>query len=622
MSGSSDAKPYNDYRTYLVRRYGQPLYRVPVDVGLSCPHRTDRDTADGCAWCGARGARAVHLAEPQSLREQVEAGLRFSRDRYDATEFMAYFQAFTSTNAPAAELRRLYAEVLDTVPFRAVIVATRPDCLATDTIDYLAELTQTYDVCVELGVQTANDATLERLNRGHDFACSEWAARLLASRDIQVAAHVILGLPGETQEDFRQTAARLARLPFQAVKIHNLHVVEGTRLAQMWRQGGVTVWDEHEYAEVLIDFLRRIPAAWPVMRMLCETSDDQLLAPRWAWGKPQFLQYVEQQMRSRRWQQGDLCTLTAAGFDKALAPSSGISDHAPAVAGAEADTATQTIEIERHTVAVPRTWLRRHVRPLVRRLQAVGRRSDDVPLLPPKSSGLAPYCELSRRLAQGDVTLLDLGFGLGVEMLECLEGLPEQAKHRLSIVGLGWDASVLELLKEHYADQRLLFERLALQGSANCPWGKMSVFWGDPRKHLFRFRGHAHVVVFEVRHVERHVEVFTLDFLRRATRFLAQDGIILAPTASNPFRAALRRVGLQVGRCNGRVLRGRGTVAAWSSDLIREPLHSREERLLGRTVSGVPYRDATFIWPRKQILRHHEAVVSRLKRRGWRRGTA
>ena len=301
-----DGKLFHDYASFLRRRYGGRVYRVPIDLGLGCPHRDPLTLGGGCTYCATAGSRAVHLRRAMPLEEQVRLGVAFGRRRYRADQFAAYFQASTSTYAPPDELRRLFSVVLGQAAFCGIVVSTRPDCLPDDVLDLLAELSTTHDVWVELGVQTSNDGTLQRINRGHDFASSVHAAHALAARGLYVAAHVILGLPGEGVADFHGTAAALRQLPVSGIKIHNLHVVKGTALAAEWAHGAVSVWDEHAYGEVLMDFLRRLPAAWPVMRFVSDTPRDVLLAPKWWMSKGEFSTYVQRQMAERSWRQGDL----------------------------------------------------------------------------------------------------------------------------------------------------------------------------------------------------------------------------------------------------------------------------------------------------------------------------
>ena len=171
---------------------------------------------------------------------------------------------------------------------------------------FLIELNRHIEVWVELGVQTVHDRTLDRINRGHDWASSERAIRKLHDLGIKVAVHVILGLPGESEKDFHKTADTLAALPIDAVKIHNLHIEKGTTLALEHALSPVRTFMEHDFAEHLMDFIRRMPSDIPIMRLTTDTLDEELIAPKWHMAKGQFKDYVIQQMVCREWCQGDL----------------------------------------------------------------------------------------------------------------------------------------------------------------------------------------------------------------------------------------------------------------------------------------------------------------------------
>ena len=243
----------------IAARYGRRLHRIPLDLSLGCPNRPDR-FGPGCVFCAEDGGRARHLARHLDLAGQVRAGIEFARSRYGGeAPWIAYFQAFTSTYAPLQRLRELYAEVLRAAEFKVVIIGTRPDALPPETIRFLAELARDYEVWVELGVQSAHDRTLELIRRGHDFAAVEDAVRRLHEAGISTAAHVIAGLPGENEKDFYETARRLARLPFRAVKLHQLLVLRGTPLASPDFPVKPVPLNEYEYARWAAGFSAASP---------------------------------------------------------------------------------------------------------------------------------------------------------------------------------------------------------------------------------------------------------------------------------------------------------------------------------------------------------------------------
>lgn len=302
---SSPEIPFYRYKRFMTDRYGAPLFRVPIDLGLGCPNR-DAAGRGGCTFCPEDGGRAEQTLHAETVEEQVRDGMAFARSRYGATRFQAYMQAFTSTFAPASEQRDLYRGLLARYPFESVSIGTRPDCLPPATLDFLTTLASDVNVWVELGVQTTHDHTLQRINRGHDWACSREAILALDARGIAVAVHLMAGLPGEDAGDCLLTAERVAALPVSAVKIHNLHVVRGTPLAETYRKQPFITLQEDEYADILIEMLRRLPAHVGIMRINTDTPRDELIAPVWQLKKGQFLEYVIRTMRQRGVVQGDL----------------------------------------------------------------------------------------------------------------------------------------------------------------------------------------------------------------------------------------------------------------------------------------------------------------------------
>jgi radical SAM protein (TIGR01212 family) len=296
--------PYYTYREFMIDRYGDPLQRIPIDLGFGCPNR-DADGRGGCAFCAEHGGRAQQTRQATDWRNQIDTAVAFARNRYDAQRFMGYCQAYSGTFADLDEQRDCFAAILAHTQFDAFTVGTRPDCLDADTIDLLGALRTETDVWVELGVQTAHDDTLCWINRGHDWACSRDAILRLHAAGIPCAVHVIFGLPGETERHYHKTAAALGELPIDGIKIHNLHVIRGTQLAVDYLAEPFPVLDEHDYAEAVIDAIRLMPPHIPIIRLQTDTPDEDLIAPRWQMKKSQFVDYVTLQMQKRGIRQGD-----------------------------------------------------------------------------------------------------------------------------------------------------------------------------------------------------------------------------------------------------------------------------------------------------------------------------
>lgn len=298
------ASPFYTYRQYLIDTYGHRVYRVPINLNFSCPHRRP-DGTGGCSFCPTDGAHSMQTPRTADLNAQIQAGITFARERYDVHHFMAYIQAYTGTHANPVQQARQYDTILNAYPFESIAIGTRPDCLPDSTLDLLSNMKSKLDVIIELGIQTIHDDLLERINRGHNWATSENAIHALHQRGIRILAHVILGLPGTTPERDRQTAKKLAQLPLDGVKLHNLHVIKHTPLAEDYRQNPFPLMDEQEYAERLIDFIRHLPPHMTIARIRTDTPADQLIAPQWQLKKGSFLHMVEKQMRREHIQQGD-----------------------------------------------------------------------------------------------------------------------------------------------------------------------------------------------------------------------------------------------------------------------------------------------------------------------------
>ncbi len=306
MAGTS-SEPIRLYSCYLRQKYGCRVYRVAVDAGFSCPNRGGRRENAGCTYCDEQASRAPYLRGVEDLKAQVEEGIRFLSKRYGAELFMLYLQAFTNTFAPVDKLRSTYDYLLNLASFREFIVSTRPDCVSQEIAELLGEYREPQrDVWVELGLQSASDATLRRIKRGHTVRDFLEAYRLLKRYSLKVAVHLIFGLPGETEADIRRTVELVASLKPDGIKIHNLHVLYGTEMFEEYLKGELTVPSSRRHLEYTISAIERLPRQTVVMRLTCDTPRDRLAVPRQFWEKARFFESLKREMGRRKTYQGRL----------------------------------------------------------------------------------------------------------------------------------------------------------------------------------------------------------------------------------------------------------------------------------------------------------------------------
>ncbi len=294
---------YRSLSTYFRERYKGQVRKIPLDAGFSCPNRDGAISRGGCVFCDARGSGAGLAAPGASLPEQWNALYpRFAR-KYPKTLFFAYLQAFSNTYGPAGKLRRVIDVIAALDGAAGLCLGTRPDCLDEEKCDILAGA-PFREVRLELGLQTSNDETLRRINRGHDAAAFARAARMAAAKGLSVTAHLMAGLPGEDGEDFLRSVAFVAALPVAAVKFHNTIVTRGCPLASLYRNGGFVPLAREDYIDLLC---RAIPLLRPDMtleRLNADPAPGELLAPDWAGDKSVFLRELAQALERRDVRQG------------------------------------------------------------------------------------------------------------------------------------------------------------------------------------------------------------------------------------------------------------------------------------------------------------------------------
>jgi radical SAM protein (TIGR01212 family) len=300
----TSAKRYNAFSDELKRRFGCKVQRVSLDAGFTCPNRDGTLGTEGCIFCGGYGSGSHGIRRGLSVSAQIEHGKEVMTRKYRAQRFIAYFQAYSNTYAPLEQLRPLFDEALAAPDMAGIIVATRPDCLPDNTLDYLAELNRQTYLWLELGLQSIHDKSLALINRRHDYACFIDAFERAKARDLRVCAHMILGLPGETREETLAMAEEMNRLEVDGVKLHLLHVMKGTRLAEMYQRGEVKLPDRDGYAGLVCDFLELLDPSILIHRLTGDGGHDNLVAPLWSLKKFELLNLIDAELERRGTRQG------------------------------------------------------------------------------------------------------------------------------------------------------------------------------------------------------------------------------------------------------------------------------------------------------------------------------
>jgi radical SAM protein (TIGR01212 family) len=273
---------------------------------MTCPNRDGTLATGGCIYCNTKGSGTGLFKAGKSIREQIENTRARVVRRFKAKKFIAYFQSFTNTYAPVETLKALYDEALAVEDVAGLAIGTRPDCINAEVLDLLEGYAADHLIWIEYGLQSAHDETLNRINRGHDVASFEKAVAATQGRGINICAHVILGLPGETPKEMRATARYLAGLGIQGVKLHLLYVIRGTRLENLYAKGDYRCLEQAEYAELVCDFLERLPADVIIQRLTGDPHPHELVAPQWALQKKETLDLIKARLEQRNTWQGRL----------------------------------------------------------------------------------------------------------------------------------------------------------------------------------------------------------------------------------------------------------------------------------------------------------------------------
>ena len=304
-----EGKRYYSLKQFLTQKFGEKVYKIAIDAGFSCPNRDGTIGTQGCIFCSARGSGDFAGACTESITSQIansNKGAKALSAKHGINKFIAYFQAFTNTYADIATLKAKYYEALSAPDIVGLALATRPDCLDSEVLTLLSELNRETYLWVELGLQTIHDQTAILIHRGYPLSCFANTVSNLTRAGIDTVCHLILGLPGESKEDMLASIKYIAKTNVQGIKLHLLHVIKGTHLANMYLRGEFKLLTKEEYVHLVVDCLELLPPNMVIHRITGDGPKDTLIGPEWSKNKRDVLNSIEKELSSRNSWQGKL----------------------------------------------------------------------------------------------------------------------------------------------------------------------------------------------------------------------------------------------------------------------------------------------------------------------------
>jgi hypothetical protein len=298
-------KRFYSFDSYIKNTFGKKLYKVSLDVGCTCPNRDGTIGFGGCTFCSAGGSGDFASAKEKSIDEQIEDGITLLKRKAATEQYIAYFQAFTSTYGPVDVLREKFFAAAHHPKIAALSIGTRPDCLPEEILELLEELAQIKPVLIELGLQTIHEETAIAFHRGYSLDVFSQAVEHLTKRNIPIVVHLILGLPGESREQMIDTISYMNTLPIHGIKLSMLHVLRDTKMGQDYLSHPFPVFSLEEYVDLLIDCIRHLRPDIVIHRITGDGPKNLLIAPLWSTNKRLVLNTIAHEMKVRNAYQGD-----------------------------------------------------------------------------------------------------------------------------------------------------------------------------------------------------------------------------------------------------------------------------------------------------------------------------
>ena len=297
---------YNDFASFLSEKFPFKVQKISINAGFTCPNRDGSKGYGGCTYCNNQTFNPEYCRTEKSVAQQLEEGKVFFSKKYPQMKYLAYFQAYTNTYADVQTLRTMYEEALAVDGVVGVVIGTRPDCMSDELLDYLEVLNRQTFLLVEYGIESTNNDTLERINRGHTFECTADAVRRTADRGIMVGGHVILGLPGEGRSELIRQAEQISALPLTTLKMHQLQLIKGTRMAHEFAldPSDFHLFTADEYIDLVIDYIEHLRPDLVLERFVSQSPRELLIAPDWGLKNHEFTARVRKRLIQRDAYQG------------------------------------------------------------------------------------------------------------------------------------------------------------------------------------------------------------------------------------------------------------------------------------------------------------------------------
>ncbi len=290
MSGETKNKifqgglQWNDYSSYIRRVFGERVQKISIDAGFTCPNRDGTISTDACIYCNNDSFSPFYCSNSLSIKEQIDTGIEFFAKKYKTQRYLAYFQTYTNTYKNIDELKRIYSQALENPLIVGIVIATRPDCINTEILEMLLEIVGNKYLLIEYGAESTKNSTLEFINRGHSWEQTVEAVLLTNKYKIDCGLHLILGLPGENENDFFDHAKKLSELPIKTLKLHQLQILKNTKIFDYFMSNRELFFDLsfEKYKQVIIRFLEELNPEIIIDRLTSESPKEILVYPNWS----------------------------------------------------------------------------------------------------------------------------------------------------------------------------------------------------------------------------------------------------------------------------------------------------------------------------------------------------